>query len=281
MPLLFVVLWATGFVGAKFGLPYAEPFTLLLIRMLANVAVFACLVRLFLAPRLNLPQAGHAMVVGVLVHAVYLGGVFAAIDRGMAAGMSSLLVGMQPILTAALASLWLRERLRARQIGGSILGVAGVLVVVGFGGREFGSLDFGWDALAFNLAALAGISAGALYQKRFCGKIDLVSGALFQYVGASLVLAGPAVLLESRPVDWTLPLVLVLGWMIFALSTVAVLLLMFMIREGQAAKVASYFYLVPGVTALMSWFAFDETLTSLGLAGLCISAVGVYVFVRT
>ena len=131
-----------------------------------------------------------------------------------------------------------------------------------------------------HLVSLLAISVGALYQKKFCAGVDLISGTLFQYIGASLFLCFPAFLLETRAISWELPLVLVLAWMVLALSTVAVLLLMFMIREGKASKVASYFYLVPGVTALMAWFVFGETFSLPGLGGLLMSAMGVYLVVR-
>lgn len=226
IPLLFVVLWATGFVGAKFGLEYAEPLTLLLIRMLSNVAVFLTLVWFLKSRRLSRSEIVHSIVVGILVHAIYLGGVFVAIASGMPAGISSLLVGAQPILTACLAWWWMGNRLQLRQIAGMLLGTLGVFVVVYLGGRIPGRMDFGWGALVLCFASLAGIAVGTLYQKRYCRDVDLVSGTLYQYFGASLFLLAPAWALEGMEVVWSMPLVLVLAWMVLALSTVAVLLLM-------------------------------------------------------
>lgn len=281
IPFIFVVLWATGFIGAKYGLRYAEPFTLLLVRMLLNVAVFVVLAFAMRARRPNGREMGHAIAVGILVHGLYLGGIFAAIAGGMPAAISSLLVGLQPILVAYLAWLWMGDPVRPRQTTGLMLGLVGVFAVVYLGGREIGSMDFGWWPLIYSVVSLLAISVGTLYQKRYCGNVDLISGTLFQYIGASLFLLLPAFLLESGEISWTLELVLVLTWMITALSTVAVLLLMYMIREGQASKVASYFYLVPGVTAIMAWIAFGETLSMLGLLGLLTSALGVYLVVRS
>ena len=281
MPFIFVILWATGFIGAKYGLQYAEPFTLLLIRMVLNLIVFFFLVLSLRSRWLGWREIGHSMLVGILVHAFYLGGVFAAISTGMAAGVSSLLVGLQPILTAYLAWIWLGDCIRPRQIAGLILGSAGVFVVIHYGGPNQTTINISWQALMYSTISLMGICIGALYQKRYCAKVDLVSGTLFQYLGASLFLLIPVWFLETGEVSWTLPLILVLAWMILGLSTVAVLLLMFMIREGKASKVASYFYLVPGVTTLMAWIAFDETLSAFGLMGLATSAIGVYLVVRS
>ena len=277
---MFVILWATGFIGAKYGLRYAEPFTLLLVRMVLNMIVFLFLVLILRSRWLSWREIGHSMVVGILVHALYLGGVFAAINTGMAAGVSSLLVGLQPILTAYLAWIWLGDAIRLRQIVGLLLGASGVFVVAHYGGSDLSTIALSWEALVYSGISLLGISVGALYQKRFCAKVDLISGTLFQYFGTSLFLLIPVSLLESGDVSWTLPLILVLAWMILGLSTVAVLLLMFMIREGKASKVASYFYLVPGVTTLMAWIAFGEELSVLGLMGLLTSALGVYLVVR-
>ena len=281
VPFIFVILWATGFIGAKYGLQYAEPFTLLLIRMLLNLAVFFFLVLVLRSRWLGWREIGHSMLVGILVHALYLGGVFAAISTGMGAGVSSLLVGLQPIVTAYLAWIWLGDNIKSRQIAGLLLGTAGVFVVTHYGGPEQTTLNLSGEALMYCAISLLGICIGALYQKRYCAKVDLISGTLFQYLGASLFLLIPVWLLETGEVDWSLPLILVLAWMILGLSTVAVLLLMFMIREGKASKVASYFYLVPGVTTVMAWIAFGETLSAMGLMGLATSALGVYLVVRS
>jgi len=280
VPLLFVLLWSTGFIGARFGLPHIEPFNFLFIRMLLTLVVFIGLMLLFRAPRLSLAQAGHQMVVGLLVHAAYLGGVFAAIGWQMPAGIASLLVGLQPLLTAVMAwALW-QQRLRALQWCGLGLGLLGVALVLA-GGNRLGQFELQPAALVAILMALLGISIGTLYQKRFGQGVDLLSGSFFQYLATALAMGVLTFSFEQRTVEWHPELIAALAWLVFGLSVSAVLLLLLMIREGEAAKVASYFYLVPPVTALEAWWLFDEQLGLLALAGVAVTVCGVYLVLRT
>ncbi|MHB0776288.1 DMT family transporter [Halomonas sp. WWR20] len=284
MPAFFVLLWSTGFIGAKFGLPYAEPFTFLFIRFALTLLV---LLPLMWGLKAQWPASlalwGHVAVTGLLVHAVYLGGVFYAIDLGLPAGLASLLVGLQPLLTAALALPLLGERLSRWQWLGLLLGLIGITLVLsgklapGDGGMFQG---FGWAALACVFAALLGISAGTLYQKRFCTNMPLLGGSVVQYLAASVALGLGALLLETRQVEWTLPFIAALGWLVVGLSIAAILLLMALIRRGAASRVASLFYLVPPLTALEAWWLFDETLGPVALAGMAIAIVGVVMVVR-
>ncbi|MDF1555626.1 MAG: EamA family transporter [Deferrisomatales bacterium] len=278
-PWLFVLLWSTGFVGAKFGLPYAEPFTLLLIRMLLTLAVFLCLILWFKSPWPTLPQAGHQLVVGALVHGAYLGGVFAAIKLALPAGVTSLLVGLQPVLTAVFGWLWLGDRLRLRQWIGLGLGVVGVALVL-LSGRQLALFQIQPAALAFAGLALVGISLGTVYQKRFGAGVSLLTGTFCQYVATAILMAVLAFAFERRQVVWHPHLVGALLWLVFGLSLSAILLLMLMIRHGQTARVASYFYLVPPVTALETWLVFGEHLAPLGLVGMAAAATGVYLVLR-
>lgn len=188
MPLLFVLLWSTGFLGAKFGLPYAEPFTFLAIRLLLAAALLAAFALLSGAPWPGSARlAGHVAVAGLLVHGLYLGGVFLAIEHGMSAGLTSLLVGLQPLATAALAGIWLGEQVSRRQWLGLALGLAGVALVVL--GRIHGGADgLAWAAV---LVALAAITCGTLYQKRFCGGMDLRTGGVVQYLASGACSASP------------------------------------------------------------------------------------------
>lgn len=280
VPLMFVLLWSTGFIGAKYGLPYIEPFYLLFIRMLLTLVVFALLMWIFRARRLTPVQALHQMVVGLLVHGTYLGGVFAAIDWQMPAGIASLLVGLQPLLTAVLAWAWLGNGLRGPQWAGLLLGLAGVaLVLLGGGGADTGALT--WPALLATLLALMGISLGTLYQKRFGQGADLLSGSFYQYLATALLTGLISFGFETQQVDWQPPLVMALVWLVFGLSVSAILLLMLMIREGEAARVASYFYLVPPVTAIEAWWLFDERLAPLALGGIVVAVAGVYLVIRS
>lgn len=283
MPFLFVALWSTGFIGAKFGLPYAEPFTFLFIRFVLTLALLVPLVQLMGGdwPK-GAPLWGHIAVSGLLVHGAYLGGVFYGIYQGMPAGLASLLVGLQPLLTALLAGPLLNERLVAKQWLGLALGLAGIVLVLG------GKLDpgahlfqgFGGGALASVLVALLGISGGTLYQKRFCTDMPLLSGTVVQYLGAGVVLGLGALLFEERNVEWTPTFLLTLGWLVLVLSISAILLLMALIKRGEASRVASLFYLVPPVTALQAWWLFDERLPLPSLVGMAIAITGVVLVVR-
>ncbi len=284
MPALFVLLWSTGFIGAKFGLPYAEPFTFLSIRFALTLAVLLPLAWLFKAPWPRSPSLyGHVAVTGLLVHATYLGGVFYAIALGLPAGLASLLVGLQPLLTAALALPLLGERLAARQWLGLVLGLVGITLVLGgklapAAGHLFDG--FGAGALACVFASLVAISAGTLYQKRFCTGVPLLAGSVIQYLAAGAALGAGALLLESREVTWTITFAATLAWLVLGLSVAAILLLMALIRRGAASKVASLFYLVPPLTALEAWWLFDETLGPVALAGMAISLTGVVLVSR-
>lgn len=283
MPILFVALWSTGFIGAKFGLPHAEPFTFLFVRCALTLAL---LVPLILLMRADWPRGprlwGHIAVSGLLVHGAYLGGVFYGIYQGMPAGLTALLVGLQPLLTAALAGPLLNERLSKGQWLGLVMGLAGIALVLG------GKLDpgealfqgFGLGALASVLVALAGISLGTLYQKRFCTGMPLLGGTVVQYLATGALMGLGAWLFETRQIEWTPTFVLTLGWLVLVLSISAILLLMALIRRGEASRVASLFYLVPPVTALEAWWLFDERLPPLSLLGMAIAIAGVVLVVR-
>ncbi|MFH1803768.1 MAG: DMT family transporter [Pseudomonadota bacterium] len=274
MPFVFVFLWSTGFVGAKFGLPYAEPFTFLLIRFLIVIVLMVPVVLMMGArwPK-SWREAGHIAVVGALVHGIYLGGIFAAIDTGLPAGLAALIAGLQPVLTASVVGALLGERVTGRQWLGLVFGLAGVALVL------LPKIDAGVGitpgGLALAVFGLFGISAGTIYQKRFCTGMDLRSGTVIQYVAASAVVAIGAFALETRQVDWTPDFVLVMAWLVLVLSIGAIMLLMALIRQGEATRVASMFYLVPPTAAMFAWLLFDEQLGVLGFAGFGIAALGV------
>lgn len=280
IPILFVLLWATGFIGAKFALPYAEPFTVLAIRMYITLGVFLILIRVYRPKWPSWQGALYSMLVGSLVHAAYLGGVFAAINAGMAAGLTSLLVGLQPILTALIAWLWMGNQISRKQLTGLTLGIFGVAAVLLLGKTNALALQFNTVSLLFALTALFGITVGTLLQKRFCAKIDLLTGTFYQYLANALVMSLLALLFETREIDWQPQFIAALLWLVFGLSLSAILLLMLMIREGEATKVAAYFYLTPPVTALLAWVLFDERLTVWGIAGIGLTTYGVYLVVR-
>lgn len=280
MPVVFVPLWSTGFIGAKFGLPYAEPFTFLLIRFAALVAV---LVPLALLMRARWPgswrEAGHIAVTGILVHGGYLGCVFSAIDVGLSAGVTALIVGLQPLLTAVVVGPLLGERVRPRQWMGFVLGLGGVTLVIG---EKLIDTDIAFSGLGVVLAvcALCAITFGTVYQKRFCTAMDLTSGSAIQFGAAGVLMALLATLLETMRVEWSWTFVLTMGWLVFVLSIGAMNLLLLMIKQGEVARVASFFYMVPPCTAVVAWVLFDERMGLLGLAGMAVAVTGVALVVR-
>ena len=273
-PLLFVVLWSTGFIGAKLGLPDCEPLTLLCLRYAAVLVLMGGLALVTRAPWPASPaQWAHIGVSGLLIHAVYLGGVFTAIRLGLPAGVTALVVGLQPVLTALGAALLLHERVRATQWAGLALGLAGVVLVVA---RKVQGGPAATALLLPAVVALAGITVGTLYQKRFCAGFDLRTGSVIQFLPSLAVTALVAWRTETMVVHWTPAFVFALGWLVLVLSVGAVSLLNVLIRSGSAVNVASLFYLTPPTTALIAWAMFGETLTGLALAGMALAVLGVW-----
>lgn len=270
----FVALWGTGFVAAKYGLPWAGPYDFLALRFTIVAALMLVLALLLRAPWPRSPrEVGHIAVAGLLLHVLYLGGVFLGLDAGVPAGVTALIVGTQPVLTAVVVGPLLGERVRPHQWLGFALGFAGLVLVVG----ERLSLPGGEDAggIALVVAALLGITAGTLYQKRFCPALDLRSGTAIQYVAAACAMVPLALVLDPEPVQWTPQFVLALGWLSLVLSLGAISLLFLLIRRGAASRVASLFYLVPPTAAAYAWLLFGETLGPAALAGMAVITVGV------
>ena len=276
-PILFVFLWSTGFIGAKYGLPYAEPLSFLLVRY---GFVIALMLLIALATRAPWPKAPaqwlHIGISGVLVHAVYLGGVFVAIKHGLPAGVTALVVGMQPLLTALGAGWLLGEQVNKWQWGGLALGFIGVGLVVS---GKFGDLGLG-PMLIPALVALLGITAGTLYQKRFCAKFDLRTGSVIQFVPTAIVTAIAIALFTDFHVEWTGEFAFALGWLVLVLSIGAISLLNLLIRSGSAVNVASLFYLTPLSTAVIAWAIFGEKLTLTATIGMALAVSGVYLVAR-
>ena len=277
-PWLFVALWSTGFIGAKYGLPDAEPLTFLTIRYTLVLFLMGAIVLWTRAPWPPLGRAwGHIAISGLLVHGVYLGGVFTAIGHGLPAGITALVVGLQPLLTALGAGLFLGERVRATQWLGLALGLLGVGLVLAHkvaAGLSNAALLM---MLLPALLALLGITAGTLYQKRFCPGFDLRTGSLIQFLPC-LAMTGLAACLsgETLQVHWSGAFVFALSWLVLVLSLGAVSLLNVLIRQGSAIHVASLFYLVPPTTAVFAWALFGETLTGLALLGMAVTVFGVW-----
>jgi drug/metabolite transporter (DMT)-like permease len=273
MPGLFVLLWSTGFIGARLGMPHAEPMTFLALRFALTAAILGPVALLTRAPwpRRRVDYL-HLAVAGLLMHGVYLGGVFVAIRLGLEAGLSALIVSLQPLLVAASAPLLLAERVGPRAWAGLGLGLCGVALVLA---RKLGlSASDAWGALAC-LAALARITVGTLYQKRFCSGHDLRSGNFVQFTAAAVACWLLALLFETRQVAWTGELVLALLWLVLVLSLGAITLLYLLLRRGAASRVASLFFLVPPTTALIAWPLFGERLGALELLGMALTVTGV------
>lgn len=269
---LFVVLWSTGFIGAKLGLPYAEPVTFLALRMWIVAAVlFAWLI---VAQRrwLTWQQALDAAIIGVLVHAIYLGGTFVAISWGTEAGVSALIAGLQPITTAILAQRVLGERLSGIQKIGMLLGLAGVGLVVL---RKVGGGVGDWWGVASCSVGLLAISSGALMQKIRAADTPVIAGNMVQFAAAGLVCTIAAFLFETGRIEWTGEFVFALTWLVVILSIGAVSLYYFLIRRGGAANVASLFFLIPASTAIIAYFLFGEVLGVVEIAGMLIALLGV------
>ncbi len=274
-PALFVLLWSTGFVGAKYGLPYAPPFTFLALRLAVAAVLLALLAAALRSARMtSRAQYGRAAVAGALLHAGYLGGTFFGISRGVPAGVAAVVVSLQPVLTALLAARVLGERPSARQWLGLVLGVGGVALVVG-PGVVGSSAPLPVSGLVGCLVALVSGTLGTVYQKRHGDGIPLVWGTAVQYAAATALLAVAAVATEVVSIDWTPHVVAAFVWLVLVLSIGAVLLLLLLLRRGTAAGVSSLYYLVPPATAVEAYLLFGERLSRVSLLGIAVTAVGV------
>lgn len=273
IPASFVVLWATGFIGARYAMPWAEPFTFLAIRFVLAAILFAGLTVLLGSRRASREEALHATVAGVLMHGVYLSGVFWAIHRGMPAGLSALIVGLQPLITAVLAGKFLGEAILPRHWAGLAVGLLGVVIVLW---PKLGAIGGVTAAtLTASLVSVLGMAAGTIWQKRFASGGDLVSATMWQYVGGSVVTILGSLAFETRAMTVNGELIFAFAWLVLVLSVGAIFLLMVMIRDGEMSKVASLFYLVPAVTAVIAWALFGEELNALQIAGMAIATLGV------
>ncbi len=275
-PFAFVVIWASGFVVAKFATPHAEPLSFLLLRY-AGVVVL--MLALALAARAVWPSwrdAVHLAVAGIGIQAGYLGGVWVAIAQGMPAGVAALLVNLQPLLTAAFVGL-VAERLGRLQVVGLVLGFLGVALVVS---GALTTEGITWLTVGLTTMALLTITIGTLYQKHFCPDFDLRTGQVVQFAASILLTLPFALAFESFRLDWTPELFGALAWSVFVLTGSGVSLLYLMLRRGAAAQVTSYFYLVPGVTALFAWLMFGERLNPLALVGMAVAVLGVALATR-
>ena len=273
-PPLFVVLWATGFIGARYAMPWCEPFLFLAMRFFIASLIFAAAAIGLKAVWPCRRTAMHAVIAGTLIHGVYLAAVFWAIRKGLPAGMSALIVGIQPLITALLAGAVLHEKVTRSHWFGLGIGLAGIVLVLS---PKLGLSGAGVNAatLSASVVSVLGIASGTIWQKRFVGNADVRTSTALQYLGAAVLTAALTLAFENRQCVMTSELVFAMIWLIFVLSIGAVFLLMVLIRDGAVSKVASLFYLVPAVTAVMAWGLFGETLNAAQIFGMMVTAAGV------
>jgi drug/metabolite transporter (DMT)-like permease len=276
-PALFVLLWSTGFVGAKYGLPYADPFVFLSIRILiASILLFALAKAMRMSVRIGRAAILRSGLIGFFLHACYLGGVFYSIAQGLPAGVAAVVTSLQPVLVSIIAVKVLGEQLRIRQVAGLFIGLVGVVLVLG------PSIDaqIPVAAIIAILVALIGSTAATLLQKKMGSDIPLLSGTAYQYLFSGCILGIIAVTTQETTISWTLRFTAAFIWLILVLSVGAVLLLLWLLNSGSAAKVSSLFYLVPPATAVEAFFLFGEKVNTQGFLGIGITALGVWLVMR-
>ena len=274
IPFVFVCLWATGFIGARMGMPYSEPGTFLGLRFAIAFFLLVTIALILNAPWPGLKPALQSVLIGSLIHGMYLGPVFWAIDRGMPAGVSAVVVGMQPLLTALLAGWWLKEVITRNHLYGLVLGITGVCLVL-YPGLNLSDGGVNLTTISVTLLGAASVTLGTVMQKTVSSTTDLRSGTALQYLGAFIPMMALAMLTETGTIYWGFESIFAMVWLVLILSVVAIFLLMWLIQEGSVAKVSSLFFLVPGVAALIAYFLFDETLVPIQLLGMAICAVAV------
>lgn len=274
-PAAFILIWSSGYIAAKAAAPHADPLTFLAWRY---AGVLLLMFVLALAARATWPSRREAAVLaltGIAIHAIYLGGVWVAVRQGMAAGVVALIVNLQPVLVALAAPL-IGEQLSKRQRLGVLLGFGGVLLVVG---HKLAGAQLAWAPVMLAVMALLAITAGTLVQKRWVPNFDLRTGQVVQFAASLAVTLPAAWLLEPMRIEWNASSIGAMAWSIVVLTGMGISLMFWMLSVGQATAVTSTMYLVPSVTALMAWLMFGETLTSLAVAGMGVSLLGVYLVV--
>jgi drug/metabolite transporter (DMT)-like permease len=281
-PALFVFLWSTGFIGAKYIVPYAEPFTFLAIRYVLAAAILFAIAYAFKQPlKLNREQFKASFAVGMLLHVIYIGGVFYAVSLGVSAGISAVIVSIQPVLVSLLAVPLLGERLRWVQVVGLFLGVAGIALLLlpkVFQGDYTASTSL--VGIFICVIALLGTSGGYLVQKKMGSEIPFLSGTGAQYAVSAIAFAVLSFATEEQIIEWVPAFLFGLAWIVLMLSIASIVLLYGMLRTGSASKVSSLYYLVPPVAAIQAYFLFGEVIGPIGIIGMALAAIGVVLVMR-
>ena len=275
-PVLFVLLWSTGFIGAKYGLPFADPFIFLSVRVLIAALILFAIAAVMKSPiAIGTSAITRSSVIGFFLHACYLGGVFYSISKGLPAGVAAVVTSLQPVLVSILAVKVLGEQLRAKQIVGLVLGLVGVVLVLGPSFEQ----DIPTSGVIGILVALIGSTAATLLQKKIGADIPLISGTAYQYLASGLVLGITAVATGGTRIQWSGQFIVAFVWLIAVLSVGAILLLLWLLNTGSAASVSSLLYLIPPATALEAFFLFGEKVNTQGFLGIGITALGVWLVI--
>lgn len=283
VPVIFVLIWSTGWVVAGFAARYADPLWFLFLRFVLAAAVIAVIAVVTRAVWPTDRRAiGHALASGIFLHTLYLGGVWWAVRNGVPTGISGIMAGLQPVFTALLAPLFLGERIAARQALGIIIGFAGIVLVLApkLLGIDPAHLATVLVPLGVNVLAMLAVTLGSFYQKLFIAGGDLRTTTVLQYVGAALSTLPLVFLFGAPEAQWNQTLVLTMAWSVLALSVGGVGLFLYLIGRGEVSRAAAYIYLVPPVSALMSYVIFGEQLAPVQLLGMAVTALGVWLAVR-
>jgi drug/metabolite transporter (DMT)-like permease len=277
-PYIFVLLWSTGFIGAKYGLPYADPFIFLSVRVLiAGAILFIIALAMKMPVAIGVSAISRSALIGFFLHACYLGGVFYALSVGLSAGVAAVITSLQPVLVSVLAVKFLGERLRRVQVLGLLIGLTGVVLVLG---PSF-TAQIPLSGIVAITVGLIGSTGATLLQKKLGSGIPLVSGTAYQYLASGAILAIAAFATGETSIQWSGTFILAFIWLIAVLSVGAVLLLLWLLNNSSAASVSSLLYLIPPATALEAYFLFGEKVNTQGLLGIGITALGVYLVVSS
>jgi len=279
-PGLFVLLWSTGFIGAKYGIPYAPPFYFLAVRLaIAALLLFIATSFLRKSQRITKSIIWPSTLIGLTLHGAYLGGFFYAVSRGAPAMITALIASLQPVLVSLFAAKYLGEPLKARAVAGLLLGLLGLVVVVSPRLRMTGADSVSLISIASCVIGLFGGTSGTILQKRYGGAIPTLAGTCVQYAATSVGLFTLALIFEKPEIQWTAKFIGALAWLVLALSFGAILLLFFLLSYGSAARVSSLYYLVPAATAVEAYFFFDERISPVSMLGGLITVIGVWLVV--
>jgi len=275
-PVLFVLLWSTGFIGAKYGLPFADPFIFLSVRVLIAALILFAIAAVMKSPiAIGASAITRSASIGFFLHACYLGGVFYSISKGLPAGVAAVVTSLQPVLVSLLAVKVLGEPLKFKQVVGLILGLIGVVLVLAPSFEK----DIPVSGVIGILVALLGSTVATLLQKKIGSEVPLISGTAYQYLASGLVLAVAAIATGGTRIQWSGQFIVAFVWLIAVLSVGAILLLLWLLNTGSAASVSSLLYLIPPATALEAFFLFGEKVNTQGFLGIGITALGVWLVI--